>query len=56
MAEIISAFLVGLVVGGFALCVAAAWLNAEMADYRADLSGAPEGDQTSFDQRSSPSR
>lgn len=52
----ISAFFVGLVIGGFVICLAGAWLNTEMADYRADLSGAPEGDQTSFGQRLSSSK
>lgn len=53
ISTIVSAFLVGVVIGGFALCLAAAFFNAKTPDYRADLSGAPEGDQTTkFSQRS----
>lgn len=53
ISTVISAFLVGVVIGGFSLCLVAAFFNAKTPDYRADLSGAPEGDQVSkFGQRS----
>lgn len=54
ISTVVSAFLVGVVIGGFAMCLAAAFFNAKTPDYRADLSGAPEGDQISkFGQNSS---